>query len=277
MKLRRIARWVVPVGVADLLRGRSTTTHFRVAEDGWPAFSDEQTPWNDERIASTLAERWPQFVEALSGTAPLDLAHEASAPGSRNMPFHNTYMTFGYVLARTSRMRERFSVMDWGGGLGHYHVLSEALLPELELEYHVKDTPAMCAEGRRVLPVVHFHEDDECLSRPYDLVMASGSLHCVEEWRAAARRLAHAAGGYLYVTRLPLLLDHETVAVVQDARPHGFDADVPLWFLNRAEFLAHMADCGMTLIREFYIDEVQRAQDIDEPAEMRGFLFRPAG
>ena len=120
-----------------------------------------------------------------------------------------------------------------------------------------------------------FRSSDDSLNVGYDLVMASGSLHCVRDWRSAATRLAKSARGYLYVTRLPLLTYHETVTVVQDARPHGFDADVPLWFLNKSEFLNHMSECGATLLREFHVDEVQQADSLEEPAAMQGFLFRP--
>ena len=67
---------------------------------------------------------------------------------------HNTLLTFGYVLARASRAKDRVAILDWGGATGHYFVIAKALVPEMELLYHCKEVPEVCAVGRELLPEI---------------------------------------------------------------------------------------------------------------------------
>ena len=62
-------------------------------------------------------------------------------------------MSYGYVLALAARaaeraaadhagdpVRRRLSILDWGSGLGHYFIISRALLPDVTFDF----TRAMC-------------------------------------------------------------------------------------------------------------------------------------
>jgi len=172
----------------------------------------------------------------------------------------------------------RLSVLDWGGGLGHYYVLARALVPDLDLEYHCRDLPAMCAKGRELLPEVRFHESDEsCMGRRYDLVLASSSLQYSEDWRGTAGRLAQMTESYLYITRTPVVRRAASFVVVQ--RPHGlgYDTEYPGWFLNLQELLTGVQALGMELVREFLIDERPFVRNAPEQGEYRGFLWRLMG
>ena len=282
MTLRQIAHRLLPPIVTDALRklfGRRSPApgHFEIVGPEWPTTTDANPGWEDAGIAASQAERWDAFCAACAGSTPLDVAHEATEPIPRNMPFHNTYLSFGYVLALAAGGREELSMLDWGGGLGHYAVLAKALLPEAHVDYHCKDLPAFCEQGSALLPEATFHADDSCLANTYDLVVASGSLQCSREWREVAAGLASATGGYLYITRLPVLLASPSVVVRQQARIQGFNDDLLGWFLNRDEFLGHLDSIGMELVREFYVDEHPFVEDAPEQADVRGFLFRPKG
>jgi putative methyltransferase (TIGR04325 family) len=121
-----------------------------------------------------------------------------------NLAFaHNIVMTFGYVLARTAHHRQRISVLDWGGGVGQYFPLARTLLPDVEIEYHCKDVPTLTAVGRDLLPDITFHDDDSCLERSYDLVLASSSIQYIEPWRDALRKLAESTERFLLLTPTP--------------------------------------------------------------------------
>ena len=107
-------------------------------------------------------------------------------------------MTFGYVLARAAWNRKHLSMLDWGGGIGHYCLYAQALLPDLELDYHCRDLPNLVRAGRSTLPSATFYADEgEALARQYDLVVASSSLHYSPDWRLVLGRLAAATTGYL--------------------------------------------------------------------------------
>ena len=278
MTLRRLALRILPPVVTDALRRvrRNPVAlpgQFEVLGAEWPQPMDSNPGWEDPSIAAAQAERWPSFVAACAGTRPLDMPHEAAEHAGRNMAFHNTYMSFGYVLARAEGGRGRLSMLDWGGGLGHYAVLAGALLPGVEVEYHCKDLPAFAEHGARLLPGATFHTDGSCLDRTYDLVMASGSLQCSRDWREVAAGLVRATGRYLYITRLPVLLGSPSVVVRQHARVQGFNDDLLGWFLNRDELIGHVTSLGLTLEREFYVDEYPYVPGAAEQPDVRGFLF----
>ena len=48
---------------------------------------------------------------------------------------------FGYVLALAARTNRGLTVLDYGGNLGDYYWLAEALVPDVELDYHCKELP----------------------------------------------------------------------------------------------------------------------------------------
>jgi putative methyltransferase (TIGR04325 family) len=127
------------------------------------------------------------------GAKPLGVHHETAEVLTGDAGAHNMLVTFAYVLALAGRGRERLSVLDWGGGFGHYHALARSVLPGLELDWHVKETPPVAARGRELNPEVTFSEDDSALERRYDLVVASSSVQYAEAWRALLERLAGTA------------------------------------------------------------------------------------
>ena len=144
-------------------------------------------------------------------------------------------VSFAYVVALAARGVERLSVLDWGGGLGHYEALARSTVPGLELDWHVKETPAVAARGR---PGVTFHTDEQCLSdRSYDLVVASSSLQYEPEWQRLLSLLAGAAGRYLYVARVPVALTAPSFVVIQRPYVHGYDTEYLGWVLNRDELV----------------------------------------
>ena len=126
-------------------------------------------------------------------------------------------VSFAYVLAREARGRDRVSVLDWGGGLGHYAVVARSVLPEVELDWHCRDVPSVARAGASVSPDVTFHTDDTCLERRYDLVLASSSLQYEPDWRRLLRRLGAATSGVMLVTRLPVTLEAPSFVILQRA------------------------------------------------------------
>jgi putative methyltransferase (TIGR04325 family) len=187
-------------------------------------------------------------------------------------------MTFGYVLARVSHRRERVSLLDWGGGIGQYSVYARALLPDVDLDYHCRELPLLASAGRSVLPDITFHDTDaSLLYRAFDLVMASGSLHYSEDWRSVLQLLTEMAKPYLYVTRLPIAQEASSFVVLQRPYRYGYLTEYPGWFLNRQEFLEAAGALGLSVLREFLIDERPDVPNSPEAVDYRGFLFRRGG
>ena len=69
-----------------------------------------------------------------NGAAPLGVSLEVpeSCGGqiaTDDLGAHNTLMSYGYVLGRAAHNKSRISILDWGGGPGHYYLIGRALLP----------------------------------------------------------------------------------------------------------------------------------------------------
>jgi len=184
-------------------------------------------------------------------------------------------VSYGYVLALAARQREQISVLDWGGGIGHYLPLSRALLPGVEIDYHCKDVPVLAEHGRKLFPEACFYDDDSSLERRYDLVLASGALQYSPDWRATLAALADATEGLLYVTRAPALRSASFV-VLQRAQAYGYDTEYLGWVFNRDELLSAVRMGGTELVREFLLSAWLDAAHVPEaPIGHRGFLFAP--
>jgi putative methyltransferase (TIGR04325 family) len=242
--------------------------------EGW---SRPTKGWDVDAVVAAYREKWPSYVEALREPNPLGVYHEVVAGTgveAYDRGAHNMLVSFAYVLARAARGRERLSMLDWGGGLGHYFALARAVLPDLRLDYHCRELPKLAEAGRELVPGASFHSDDSCLERQYDLVLASSSLQYVEQWRDLLRRLAAATGSYLYVTRVPLALGVPSFVVLQRAHRYGYDTEYLGWVLNRGELLGVTAAASLGLVREFLLfGEIDAEGAPERPVEHRGFLF----
>jgi putative methyltransferase (TIGR04325 family) len=280
----RRGRWIrglTPPVARDALRAvreRLRPTYEYVPQ-GW-ARAHEEPPvrgWNSAAVIDGSLKTWPAFVEAVSGTEPLAAFHEvaeAEDVSTEDLGAHNLIMSYGYALALAAGGRERVSVLDWGGGLGHYYLLTRALLPDTVLDYHCRDVPAMVAEGSRILPQAVFHSDDQCLERGYDLVFVSGSLQYSEDWRERLGELARAADPWLFITRLPVVSETDSFVVLQHAFRAGYDTEYLGWVLDQRALKLEAEELRLQLIREFLTGEVLEARGAPERAKLRGFLFR---
>jgi putative methyltransferase (TIGR04325 family) len=236
--------------------------------EGW---SYPTRGWDAEAVADAYARKWRDYVEAIRAPRPLGVHHETAEVLTGDVGAHNMLVTFAYVLALAAHGRDRLSVLDWGGGFGHYHALSRSVLPGLELDWHVKETAAVAARGRELNLDVTFHDGDMALGRQYDLVVASSALQYAEDWRALLGRLADSAERHLYVARVPVALHVGSFVVIQRPYVHGYDTEYLGWVLNRDELVAAVP---LPLAREFLLDaRFSAAGAPEEPVDHRSFLF----
>lgn len=244
--------------------------------EGWRT---DTTGWDDGTVADAYLAKWPEWVEALHGAAPLGINHEARANepiGRDDLAAHNMLLSFAYVVARAAHDRTSLSVLDWGGGLGHYALVAQAALPGVELDWHCREVPSVARAGATVNPAVTFHTDAACLEREYDLVLASSSLQYEEDWAALMRQLGSATRGFLLVTRVPIALHSPSFVVLQRAYAYGYGTEYQGWVVSRDELLAAAADGGLALERELLLDAwLSAAGAPEDPIGHRGFLFRP--
>jgi putative methyltransferase (TIGR04325 family) len=279
MQAKALAReWLSPgaIRLARLVLALFQPPPWEYVPSGW-GVDRRPRGWQADSVAAVEAEKWTEFERLTRGTGPLGLAHESPSPSEQDYAAHNTVMAFAYVLALAAREKSRISVLDWGGGLGHYYLLGKALIPHLEFDYHCMDLPLMCQRGRTLLPGVRFHETPEsCSGRRYDLVLSSSSLQYSEDWATVAAQMVEMTGSYLYVTRIPVVHRVPSFVVLQRPRSAGYQTEYLGWFFNRTELLQAFEGLGMALVREFLIQERPFVHRAPEQAAYRGFLWRPA-
>ena len=283
MKTRDLVKSVLPPllilwakQIRDHLPGHRVEWEY--IPEGWArAQSDPRIEgWNVESILDAYRAKWDSFLQAMDGTGPLGTSPEAVTSTSPDLIFHNAIMIFAYALALAARHKTSISMLDWGGGLGHYYLFSKALVPDLEIDYYCKDMPVLAEYGQQLLPQAHFYSDDSCLSRRYDFILASTSLHYSQDWAKALSSLAASTAGYLLVTGLPIVHKAAPFVFVQRPYDYGYRTEYLGWCLNRQQFINTAEASGMQLMREFIIGYQPFIYRAPEKCEYRGFLFRTA-
>lgn len=280
MRLKDIIRFVTPPVFIDVVRwlrsGCDSRVEFEYIPEGW-AYAKQHPEikgWNVSEVLEIYKEKWPKFMAMVQGTGPLGVAHESALTTNEDVYSHNIMMAFAYVLAVAARHTDRLSMLDWGGGIGHYYLLSQALLSGVEIDYHCKDVPMLCEYGVKLFPQQHFYADERCLERTYDFVMASTSLHYTEDWQALLQRLAGATSGYLYIANLPSVQKAASFVFVQRPYRYGYNTEYLGWCLNRTEFLRAAERAGLKLVREFTQGHKPFIRGAPEQNVYWGYLFR---
>ncbi len=275
----QLEEFLVPFIPPVFLKGmRAFRARFRqpvltYAPDGWRTelAGDKNQGWSVDEVVNAERAKWDAYCRNLEGAGPLGFAHEHhDLTVTRTPSFHNVHLTYAYVLALTARKKDRISVLDWGGSLGHYYQLGKALLPDVALDYHVKEVPLMVAAGKQLNPEVQWHDDASCLDRDYDLVMMNGSLLYLEDWADFLQKIASSVKEYLFLFRLLVVQDSPSFVASQWI----YNSQMLHLQVNQAELLAAVDRTGLSLVREFVVGDRPYIKGAPEQCEMRGWLFR---
>ena len=262
---------------ADAEAGGGPPPEWELAAAGWE--TEIEGGWDVDAVAASYRSKWPQFLRAIEGPGPLGVAHETPTGvtiGREDPIAHNIVYSFAHALDRAAGGRERISVLDWGGAVGHYHELATRLA-EVDLDWHCRELPAVCAAGRELVPEVTFHDSDDCLERTYDLVLVSASLQYEREWRPRLARFARAASPYLFLTRLPAVESHPAYVALQRAQGYGYETEYLGWVFHRGELVQAALDEGLELVREYALVAPIHVAGAAENPKHIGLLFRSAG
>lgn len=280
MNSKQLAKQILPPFLVNLAywmkqKMRPIPPEWEYIPQGW-RYADnhpEVKGWNVDDILAVYRQKWPGFANHVGGTGMLGIAHEGNITIDNDIYAHNASLSFAYVLALTARQQQTISLLDWGGGIGHYYLLAKSVLPQVNINYHCKDVPVLAEYGQTLFPNQHFYTDDQCLNRRYDLVMASTSLHYTPDWQNLIKRLAGVANRYLYIAQLPTIFKQNSFVFVQRCYNYNYNTEYLGWCLNRQEFLQVAAEANLTLIREFTYGYRPIIHKAPEQNEYRGFLF----
>lgn len=278
-------RWAVDLTPPVLLptakrlaRGRRPPPlpEWEYVPEAWARDRGDLRGWNDPSVLEAYRTKLDAFRTTLADAGPL--AYRSSAEldlGAPSVDEQNTTLIFAYALFQATRGRNRVSVLDWGGGLGAHAFVARTVLPaEVELDYHCKEVPRIAEYGRREVPEVTFWDDESCLDRTYDLVVASSSLQYCEDWPVLLGRLAGASRDALLLSRVPIVRQHASFVVLQRAHHYRFDTEYLGWVFNRQDLLDVATESGVQLTREFVVGFRPDVVGAPEQDELWAYLFR---
>lgn len=258
--------------VAQSLVHQENTPECEYLPDGWKPRKTDRKGWDNDEMVEHYKKNWPPYMARLQGSGPIDFA--PGDPNSSSLVHQNTTLVFGYAAALAASGKTKISVLDWGGAVGHYFLLTKALLPGVDIEYHCKDMLAVVAFARGLLPEVNFYSDDSCLNRRYDFVLVSGSLQFSEDWQKLFADLANATTNYILVTRIPIVENSPSFVFAHLTNLYGYEAEFLAWCWNRKDFLAYAQSLNLELVREFLVGSSQQIKGAPEQPVYYGFLFK---
>lgn len=274
-KLKKlVADWVPQGAIKVTLTLLDLVRHppYEHMPDGWLPERDSRTGWNSESVADNRRRQWAVIKNAFQSTAPLGFEFDPlNTQTIKDLRSHNLYVSFAYVLALAARCKDRVSILDWGGDIGSYRLISEAVLKDVPIDYNCAELPIICRVGRELQPDVNFYSDNnEWSGKRYDLVLASSAIHYVRDWKPLVSTLIEVCSDYLYITRLPIVQKVPTFVMIQRA----YDTEYLGWVINRRELIDYVQENGLVLIREFVNHEGPRIAKAPEQNTYMGFLFK---
>jgi len=142
----------------------------------------------------------------------------------------------------------RVRILDFGGGMGigFVHVIS-AVGRCTALEYHIVETPPMCAGGLELFrddPRVQFHTSIPRRAGQFDIVYSCSALQYVDDYVGVLRDLCGLAAQFVLFIELSAGDVPTYVTVQRNVR----GARIPYRFINGAELLRCMADSGYEVL-----------------------------
>lgn len=243
------------------------------APNGWKTVFPEDKPlgWNAKSVVSAATDNWYSFCNAINGPNPLGFSQEhTDLRLNRVVSFHNEHITYGYVLALAAHQKSSLSILDYGGGLGHYYQIGKALLPNVKFYFCCKEVPIMAEAGKLLNPEIRWFTDDSCLKNRCDLVMINGSLQYLEKWQEFLRDISAAVGEYLLLTCVPVIEKSNSFVAVQKV----YGRQMLHWQFNKDALLKAVKETGLSLVREFVVGDRPYIKNAPEQCELRSWLFR---
>lgn len=279
MTVRTLVKSLVPPILARPLARLWPSAERPVLEfhpGGWQDLPREgPTGWNTPGVVEAETQKWEAFQNNLKGFGPLGFSHESTdLDVTRNVFFHNIHISYAYVLSLAAHQASTISILDWGGGLGHYYLLGKTLLPDVHLDFSCRDVPLMCERGRQLCPEVRFFEDDSCLDKTYDLVMINGSLGYFENWRELLARICGTVKHYLFLTRMLTVETSPSFVALQRTDIYNYDSEMLIQVFNETELLRVVTQSDLRMVREFVVGDGPTIAGAPEQCRDSGWLFK---
>lgn len=179
-----------------------------------------------------------------------------------------------YVYAREGNL----SALDFGGALGSLYFQNKELFPDLnKVEWNIVEQSNFAARGTQIVSlreknIRFFSNIDRSDFRSCNCLILSSSIEYVEDPYACLRSLLDLGCKYILLDKMPLIEGEDRLCI--QATPLGiYDADYPLWLLNRDKFMKVLQENYETVFKWEMESNLWLADDETE-AVCRGCLLR---
>ena len=272
---KRIRNWLGPdlVKLIQKIVSLILKPRLTYASKSWATEipEDLRNGWNSESLIDTKLKNWKRVVSICESPGPLGFSYENEDLLSlKDVSFHNIHITFGYILALATRMKNKISILDWGGGMGHYYLLAKALVPDVELDYHCVEVPNMVNLVKNINKDVKWYSDKTFLHRKFDIVMVNASLQYVRDWKDFISEISSVTTEYFFLTRIPVVEQSQEFLAVQR---EGNVLMLHIQF-NLFELIKTIESNNFQLLREFVVGDKPFIKSAPEQCELRGWLFK---
>jgi hypothetical protein len=247
------------------------------AEPGRKRLGDQSRSWSLPSVVDLQKSKWTDLERITSHPgACLAINHEGGRESwGRDLWANNLVLCFAYAFSTAALGKKKVSWLDYGGGLGQYHLFAKALFPGVSQAYSCLDFPALANLGQQLNPKGRYYADrDQALSKKrYDLIFAGSSLCYEDDWKQALRLLTRCSRGYLYVGGLLFVVKAPTFIVRHKPR-QGYANVYHMLVFNWDEFLGAAKDCGLKLVRDMYSGPGPYVRRAPEWTEGHELLFK---
>lgn len=253
--------------------GEAKTQH----EFEWASPTQSRQPigYVESSLIEFPTHMFPEIMSVIEGPQPYG-CKLGELQGESMLYWHQQAFPFAYAIGRCLPLEHPLKILDWGGGLGVYRHLTRTLYPDLSIEYHIHELPEFSKRGADFTPDAHFHSvSSEWENDRFDLVMASGALQYAPDWKRLLKQLADVTGRWMYLSRIPILLQEtEPRVVLHRYRAFGNENDVLFHIFSRSGLLQTIESLGLRLVREFIGAEEIVVHPDGHRIPFRGYLLQ---
>lgn len=199
-------------------------------------------------------------LDVLSGQS----AYERDGTSFPNSPSTNTLSSILKTICTPDT-----SILDFGGGLGGTYINNRSILSTFGFKsYSVVEQTHFCTLGSQIaadysLPIRFYNSLDNLDFHP-TLIIFSGVLHYIDDWRSIVRSALSLRPLYILVDRQPFTNGATNIWIQNNTGYYDCPVTYPSRIINHAEFTS-----------QFTGYEIVRAWESDfDPSDHLGYLFK---
>ena len=170
-------------------------------------------------------------------------------------------------------------VLDFGGEMGgFFRDLTPLLLEKNLMQWTVLETPEMAAKAMAAFRQENltFTSDHSVFANNFEIILASGSLHCVEDPTTMFRRFINTNASYMVMNTLPLVRSiSRDFATVRIVRTDTYQESYPLWLLSEPVWRRRLNE-DFQILMEWSVAKTDQLES-GEAVSYQGFLLERRG